>query len=845
VPNSRATWGLAARLARRELRGGLSGFWIFLGCLVLGVAAIATVNSLASGVQSSLREDGQAILGGDLSLRLVFLPADEDQQATMASLGDVSEIIETRAMARTVDGDDSSLVELKAVDNAYPLYGTMALTPSMPLDDALAQQDGVWGAVIDDTILTRLNLGVGDRLRLGEIEIDIRATIDDEPDRASAGAFVLGPRLMVARAAVEDAGLLQPGSLAYWNYRLRLPPDADVSAAIAELRTTHPEAGWSITDFGDAAPQLQTMIDRLALFLTLVGLTALLVGGVGVGNAVRAFVETRIATIATLKCLGAEGRLIFDIYLIQVLVLAGVGILLGVIIGAAAPVLVGDLVSELLPISVRIGVYPSALALAACFGLLTTLVFSLWPLAKAREIPAASLFRNLIAPSTGWPRLSYVVASIIATVALAALAIATADRPDFAAWFVAGAIFAVLAFRLVAWVIVRIVRALPRPRRMGVRLATSNLTRPGAPTANLVLSLGLGLTVLVAIALIEGNMSRQVQDQIPEQAPSFFFIDVQPDQRAPFETLARESGSTQVVEVPALRGRIVAANGVPAAEALLDPEQSWLIEGDRGVSYATAPSDRYTITEGEWWPADYAGPPLISIYQNIARGFGIGVGDILTVNVLGRDIEAEIANVRDIDWSTINVNFTMVFSPEPLINAPHTLIATVRIPPEQEAALQQAVGQAFPNITAVRVADALDTVNDVLMQIGTAVRAVAAVTLVAGTLVLGGAIAAGHRRRVYDAVVLKVLGATRGNIIRAFLIEYGLLGLVAAAIASLIGTIAAWAVLTGVMRVEEWVFLPVALTATALISLGITLILGLAGTWLALRRKAAPLLRNE
>ncbi|MEM8586758.1 MAG: FtsX-like permease family protein [Pseudomonadota bacterium] len=838
-------WGLAARLARRELRGGLRGFWIFLGCLVLGVAAIATVNSLASGVQSSLRDDGRAILGGDVSLRLVFIQADEAQRATLESLGDVSEIVEARAMARTIDGEDSSLVELKAVDDVYPLYGEMDLAPPLPIDEALGQIDGVWGAVADETILTRHDLSVGDRLRIGEIEIDVRAVIEEEPDRAAAGAFVLGPRLMVSRGAIEAAGLLQPGSLVYWNYRLRLPQDLPAEDAIAAIRAAHPEAGWSITDFSDAAPQLQTMIDRLALFLTLVGLTALLVGGVGIGNAVKAFVDTRIATIATLKCLGAEGRLIFRIYFIQILILAGLGIIIGLIVGAVVPVLVGDLVSELLPISVSIGIYPSALLLAAGFGVLTTLAFSIWPIAKARDIPAASLFRNLIVPTTGWPRLPYVLATVVTTVALAALAIGTADRPDFAAWFVAGAVVVVLAFRLVAIAIVAIVRVLPRSRRMGVRLATSNLTRAGAPTANLVLSLGLGLTVLVAISLIEGNMSRQVQDQIPDQAPSFFFVDIQPDQREPFEAAAYEQGASQVVEVPSLRGRIVAANGVPAAEALQDPEESWLIEGDRGVSYATEPSDRYTIIDGEWWAPDYAGPPLISVYRDIANAFGLGVGDTLTINVLGRDIEAEVANVRDIDWSTINVNFTMVLSPEPLVNAPHTLIATVRIPPDQETGLQRAIGEAFPNVTAVRVADALDTVNEVLLQIGTAVRAVAAVTLIAGTLVLGGAIAAGHRRRVYDAVVLKVLGATRGNVIRAFLVEYGLLGLVAALIATAVGTIAAWAVLTEVMNVDEWIFLPLSLTATALIALGITLALGLAGTWLALRRKAAPLLRNE
>lgn len=373
----------------------------------------------------------------------------------------------------------------------------------------------------------------------------------------------------------------------------------------------------------------------------------------------------------------------------------------------------------------------------------------------------------------------------------------------------------------------------------------TNLYRPGAPTPSVILSLGLGLTVLVAIALIEGNMSRQVEDELPDDAPAFFFIDIQPDQRAPFLDLVRGiEGTGAIEEVPSLRGRIVAVNGVPAEQALVDQEEAWILRGDRGVTYRAQPRPSDTVITGDWWPEGYAGPPLLSIYQDIATAFGIGVGDQMTVNVLGRDLTAEVANVRDIDWGTLSINFTIVFSPNPLQAAPHTLISTVHADPGAEGALQQAVTDTFPNITAVRVRDALDAITGVMGDIAAAVRGIAAVTLVAGTLVLAGALAAGHRRRVYDSVVLKVLGATRGDVLRAFLLEYGLLGLLIAAVASIIGTAAAWAVLTYVMQVE-WTFLPVAVVVTALICAAITVGAGFIGTWRALGQKAAPLLRTE
>lgn len=839
------TW----RLARRELRGGLRsrfrGFRIFLSCLVLGTAAISAVGSVSSAIEAGLRADARALLGGDFELRVQHRPATPEQRNWLAANSSVSEVVGLRAMASRIDGSDRRLVELKAVDDAYPLVGAIALRSGQSLENALAPNDDAFGLVAAEPLLTRLGLSVGDRLKIGDATFRITDVLVVEPDRATRG-IQLGPRVIVSRAALDAAKLLTPGSLSRFYYRLVLPAGVSGAAFRNSLSQTFPDAGWRVRDPTEAAPGLTRFIDRLTMFLTLVGLSALLIGGIGIGNAVHAFLAQRRPTIATLKCLGASAGLVLAMYLAQIVLLATIGIGAGIVLGALSPLAARPLLADLLPVGLQTGIYPGPLVLAAAFGLLTTLLFSLAPLVVARDVPAAALFRRTVAGPGGRPRFSDIAILAALIVGLATLTVLTAHDRILAAWFVGGSMLAFATFRLASHGVKRLAALWPRPRQTQFRLALTNLYRPGAPTASVVLSLGMGITVLVAIMMIERNLSLQISEVVEEQAPAFFFLDIQPQQRAEFDALVRSfPGADAIRQVPMLRGRITAMAGVPVSKIEPPPSHGWVTRGDRGLTWSpTPPESGSRIVEGEWWPADYNGPPLISFDAEAAAAFGLKIGDEITFNILGRPFTGTIANLRRIDWSSLGMNFVVIFSPGALESAPQISIATVHVDEHSEDALEAAVSTRFPNVSAVRVRDVVADVNRIMKSVDIAAKAIAAVAIIAGVLVLSGAIAAGRRQRIYDAVVLKTLGATRRDVLTAYLIEFALLGVVTAAIAGAAGSLAAWGVTTGLMHVS-WTFTPGAMLWTTLICVGATLFFGALGAWRALTRKAAPLLRNE
>jgi putative ABC transport system permease protein len=834
----------AVRFARRELRGGIRGFRIFLACLVLGVAAIAGIGSLTETVVAGIRADARLLLGGDVSVHLAYRAANEAERHFLTEGGTLSEVAKLRAMARSVDGGKRSLIELQAVDGAYPLYGAVTLAPELPLAGALEGESGIFGAAIEAAAASRLGLHLGDRFRIGDAQLELRAIVERQPD-AAFGGLAFGPRVIVSQKALAATGLIRPGALVNYEYRLKLPQGADPDSWTHAARAAFPEAGWQIRNAADASPGLQRFIERVGFFLDLAGITALLVGGIGIGNAVAGYVASKTAAIATLKCLGASSRVIFTAYLIQILALAGVGVAGGLLLGGLAPAAIAPLVAGLLPIELRLGLYPLPLGIAALSGLLTVLVFALWPLAAIGRIPAAALFRDTITPARRHVPPLVAATTIMAAVALAALVVAAAPDRRVALWYVGGAIAAFALFQLAGMAIVAAARRLPRPSRPVLRLALANLHRPGTPTRRIVLSLGLGLSVLAAVALVQGNLAVEVETRLAEHAPADFFIDIQPDQLAGFAEIVRATPGASFAEMPMLRGRITRLNGTAVEEAPVAAEAQWALRSDRGLTYAAEPPSGSQIIAGSWWPADYHGPPLVSFDAELAQGMGLKVGDTLSVNLLGREITATIGNLRRIDWARLGINFAIVFAPGTLEAAPQTHLAAVYVTPgEAEDGLVRRVNERFANVSAIPVREGLKAVARVIATIGTALRLVALITLAAGVLVLGGAVAAGHHRRVYDAVVLKVLGATRRTIAVAFLVEHGLLGLVTAVVAAGLGTLAAYVLVTGPMR-SEWVFLPAPLAAILGLAIVLTLGLGFAGTWHALGARPAAYLRNE
>jgi putative ABC transport system permease protein len=833
---------VAARFARRELRGGLAGFRILMACLALGVAAIAASGSLQAAFHAALARDARALLGGDLDIRQSYQPVSPEQRAVLAGLGRLSEGADMRVMARF--GDARRLAELKAVDGLYPLVGEVVLDPPLPLAEVLAGN----GAAVEPGLLTALGAGLGDTVRVGDATVQIRAVVVREPDRI-ANALSFGPRLLVSTALLPQTGLLQPGTLIRWSARLELADPAVLAATKASLAARFPDAPWQVRDSGDAAPGLGRILDNIAAFLTLVGLTALLVGGIGVASAVKAVMDGRLSSIAALKAAGAPARTILLTYAILGGGLATLGVLAGLAVGAAVPWLVEALAGDALPVAVQTALYPLPLAVAAAFGLLTALSFGLVPLARAAALSPTILFRGAADQGgrAGWPALA---AAGLAAVLMAVLAVAGADRKGLAAVFVAAAPATLLLFRLLAWVLARLAARLGR-RRTGlaahpaVRLALANLHRPGSTIVGMVISLGLGLTILMTTALVEANLARQFGERLPAEAPAFFFIDLQPAQVDEFDAAIRAAAPAALIDrAPMVRGRLAALNGRPAEEAQVAPEARWALQGDRGLTAAALPPAGTRIVAGQWWAADHAGPPQVSVDAALARGLGLKPGDRIALNVLGREIEADVTSLREVAWSSLNMNFAFILSPDALRGAPHTWIAAVHVPAAAEAAIERAVTDRFPNVSAIRVKEALTTVRELVGRADQAVRLAALVTLTSGGLVLAGAIMAGHRRRVREAVVLKVLGATRADLWRAWLVEFGAVGAAAGLVAAVIASLAAWAILVHVMR-ADWSFLPGLLAATLLGCVAASLLAGFAGTYAALSARAAPHLRDE
>jgi len=789
---------IAFRFAMRELRGGLRGFRVFLACLALGVAAIAAVGTVRAGIEAGLEKEGAALLGGDAEVEFTYRFAREDELAWLGTIStQVSETVDFRSMVVVERGENTErgLSQIRAVDSAYPLVGKVTLDPEIPLDAALADH----GVVLERILADRLGLVAGDTVKLGTQTFTLRAILERYPDNASGG-FGLGPRTIVLTSDLKGTGLLEEGSMFSTNYRLTLPPNPNLEALEKATEDQFRDQGLRWRDSRRGAGGTARFVERIGAFLILMGLSGLAVGGVGVSAAVRAYLSGKTSVIATLKTLGATRNTVFLTYFIQIGILTILGVAIGLALGGTIPLLAAPLIAEALPIPSDFTLQIAPLAEAALYGILAALIFTLWPLARTEQIRPATLFRDAFGTTNRLPALRYLIATALLLAALIGAAVWFSGTVWLTLW-TAGGIAGALFILVIAAFFARITAKALAKRTRGwptMRLALNAIGARGGETTSVVLSLGLGLAVLSAVGQIDGNLRASFSDELPEVAPSYFFVDIQPDQIDGFK--ARLDGDKDVRKVdsaPMLRGVITQINGENAEDVA---GGHWVVRGDRGVTYAAALPEGSDITEGAWWPEDYAGPPLMSFAAEEGAEIGLKLGDTVTVNILGRDITATIASFRNVSWETGGIGFVMTMNPSALQGAPHSWISTVYASPESEAKILRDLATMYPNITAIRIRDVIDQVIEVVNGISAATRYAALATLVTGFLVLIGAALAGERARTYEAAVLKTVGATRTRILWSFALRAALLGLAAGIVALAAGILSGWAVTTFVME---------------------------------------------
>ena len=796
--------GLAFTLARRELRGSLGRFRVFLIALTLGVTAIGAVGSIAESMRYGIAKNSRQMFGGDIAASSTHKALPEAVLMEMQRHGETSSLIQMRAMLGSVkDGEPiRRLVSLKAVDDQWPLVGAPVLDPPIPLDQALSSVKGMPSIIANPGLLRVLGVDVGDSARLGDIDVHISAILRHEPDRGF-GFEQFAPSVIIAEDKLAETGLDVPGALMTYRERLLLDNPNQDAAVLAQLDAMADNSLVRLRHHSSGSSGFRNFIARTETFLTLVSLTALLIGGLGVSSAVRAWLTSRMPVLATLKSLGAPAPLIFWVYFLQVMILTAIGISIGLTLAVLTPWITKLLLANLVAVPIEAHIFPLPLLAAAGFGLLTSIGFSVWPLGKAREVKPSQLFRTLVTVPTGRPKKRYLFVIAAATIGLMALTLGATTSPVLTLGFSLGVLGSLAVLAVLAEMIIRAITPLPRTRLMpqstAIRLAVAAITRPGNNTRSIVITFGLGLTVLVTIALSEFNMSRQINTRLADEAPAWFFIDIQPQQKPEFERITDNLvGRDQVMMVPMVRGRVVAMDGVPAAEINAPQSEAWILNGDRGLTWAGKAPANVNITKGQWWPEDYRGAMQVSMDEEAMVAFGLDLGSTVTFNIAGRELEATITSSREIEWQNFGLNFVFILSPGMIEAAPHNWVATVATNDRAiEAKVDREIAAAMPNVSSISVRAAAATVSRVLGLVSTAIQITAGITLIAGFAVLAGTVAASEARRINTSIILKVLGATRRVILLSYVWEYAALGLIAGLIAVVIGSIASAALLIG------------------------------------------------
>ena len=833
-------WATAWHIARRDLAARFRGLRLLLICLFLGTGALAAIGTLTASIERELSGRGAAILGGDIEAEVWQRGPTQAESAALTALGTLSTGQRMQAMATL--GDTSAPVALKAVDDRWPMVGRLRLK-----DGRSVGAPPAGAAWLAEGAAERLGARVGDTLRIGNTSLRLAGIVAEEPDALSEG-FALGAVAIVRSDFPARAGLTAPGAMYRTKMRVLLKPGLVPEAMVESLKARFADSGFRYRTRDKAAPGAERFIENMGQFLVLVGLAALAIAGIGIGGGVTSYLEARRGSIATLKVLGAASSDIARIYLIQI----GIAALLGAGLGIAAGVLITPLLARalgtLLPVAPGFVIEPWPLLRAGLFGLVVAMMFSAAPLLRARLYPAMALMRARVSPLAPVWRAA-ALPTALGLAGIVALALASAADWRITAGFLAGTAGLLAFLALLGWSIVRLAARLPRPANPLLRTALSYLHRPGAQTGALVTALGFGLSAFVLLAAIETSLSANIARRIPARAPDYFVLDVPRARAAEFvSTIAQTVPGAKVRTVPAMRGAILAYGPAGALTWVADlktlPDNAWALRGERGLTYADDVPEGNVVTAGKWWPKGYAGEPLVSVDERLAEAIGLNLGDRIVVSLLGVERSARVASFRRIEWDSMGFNYVLVYSPNAISDAPHNLAATIDLPAgSQRTGLLGKLVRAFPASSVIETGGILREARALLTQMSLAILTAASVTVLAGIAVLLGAIAAARAARTYDTVILRVLGASRRQLLLMQLAEYALLAAILAVVALALGSGIAWLV---IVKLFEFDWLPDWPTVLGVLAGGLVMVIAfaLAASLPLLRAKPAQALRD-
>ncbi|MEM9682126.1 MAG: FtsX-like permease family protein [Pseudomonadota bacterium] len=774
--------GTLLTLFRIELGAGILGLRLFIGCVAVAAFMLGAIWMLGSGVSDGLAKSGLRILGGNVAITVPQRPLDEVLVARLAETGTLSSVVELRTAAQA--NGIRAPVELKAVDGAYPLLGSIGIADAESLERALAVQSGRPGAVVEPSFLSRFDAKIGDTLTLGADDFEIRGLLTMEPDRLSSGRFLVGPRVLIDLAELEATGLVAAGSLADYRYRLRAPPDMTQSAFEAAVRELTPDRGWELHTPADAADRVRRTVDRTTTFLGVSGIVALAIGLAGAWAAVMVWISRRARTIALYRLSGASVPLVVALHGAIAAIAAFVGLVLGLGAAFAVGVVLVDRVADQLHLGWSLAnMIRSALEAGGTLvlGLLGACTAAL---SAAARIAPGSAMRSGDAMLYPYPR--HIALGLIGVALSITLAVVSLPVPGLA--LVAAAGLAAVAALLVlgGWALARF--AARRKPRGFIGLATAlGLAAPGAAAIK-ALSIGIGIAGITAIVAAQNSLEMGLRAELPERIPDLVLIDIQPDQVPVIRARIEQDPALGGLQSnPFMRANILAVNGRPAADALVNPDKDWVIDGDRSFSWTAEPTGAELLA-GEWWPVDYAGDPLISAEEDAMEAFNLKPGDRITYSVLGRTFTSEVVNIRKEYHRTFRPEYLLVATPVPFRNAPHSWIMSLQGDNDAAVdALIMDVTAIAPNVTSIDVRRIVSQVTAVIDGALYGSLVMATILLVAGALSLAAVVSADADARRREALSFILVGASRGEIALARFAEALAVGLLAAVVGGIAG----------------------------------------------------------